>query len=157
MNTMSQDWGYLFFKLSFTEALEEVATSITEEVWLNDENTIYFCFYYIHWFNFSLTFCKFKEICNIFKVVKLVAIHTGIRLREALANICLCHICQSLLGVGFQQFIILFIAHNILCYFNILAIYIASLTTIHNYKEQHLEIQKQSILCYSLVIIRCWI
>ena len=31
VNTVSQDWGYLFFKLSLAEALEEVATSVTEE------------------------------------------------------------------------------------------------------------------------------
>ena len=30
VNTVSQDWGNLFFKLSLAETLEEVATSITE-------------------------------------------------------------------------------------------------------------------------------
>jgi hypothetical protein len=45
VNTVSQDWGNLFFKLSLTEALEEVATSITEEAWLYNENAFYFCFY----------------------------------------------------------------------------------------------------------------
>ena len=34
VNIVSQDWGYLLFKLSFAEALEEVAASITEEAWL---------------------------------------------------------------------------------------------------------------------------
>ena len=34
VNTVSQDWGYLLFKLSLAEALEEVAASITEEAWL---------------------------------------------------------------------------------------------------------------------------
>ena len=51
--TVSQDWGNLFFKLSLAEALEEVATSITEEAWLNNENAFYFCFYYIHDSNLS--------------------------------------------------------------------------------------------------------
>ena len=48
VNTMSQDWGNLFFKLSLAEALEEVATSVTEEAWLYNEYAFYFCFYYIH-------------------------------------------------------------------------------------------------------------
>lgn len=52
VNTMSQDWGNLFFKLSLAEALEEVATSITEEAWLYNENAIYFSFDYIHRFIF---------------------------------------------------------------------------------------------------------
>ena len=33
VNTVSQDWGNLFFKLSLAEALEEITTSITEEAW----------------------------------------------------------------------------------------------------------------------------
>ena len=45
--TMTQDWSNLLFKLSLAETLEEVATSITEEAWLYNENAIYFCFYYI--------------------------------------------------------------------------------------------------------------
>lgn len=48
VNTMPQDWGYFLFKLSLAEALEEVTTSITEEVWLYNENALYICFYYIH-------------------------------------------------------------------------------------------------------------
>ena len=35
------------------EALEEVATSITEEAWLYNEDAFYFCFYYIHDSNLS--------------------------------------------------------------------------------------------------------
>ena len=34
VNTVPQDWGNLFFKLSLAETLEEAATSITEEAWL---------------------------------------------------------------------------------------------------------------------------
>ena len=34
VNTVSQDWGNLFFKLSLAEALKEITTSITEKVWL---------------------------------------------------------------------------------------------------------------------------
>ena len=40
VNTVSQDWGNLFFKLSLAETLEEVATSITEEAWLYNEYAI---------------------------------------------------------------------------------------------------------------------
>ena len=57
VNTVSQDWGYFLFKLSLAEALEEVATSITEEAWLYNEYAIYIGFDYIHWFNL----CSFKK------------------------------------------------------------------------------------------------
>ena len=48
VNTVSQDWGNLFFKLSLAEALEELATSVTEEAWLYNENAIYIGFNYFH-------------------------------------------------------------------------------------------------------------
>ena len=57
VNTVSQDWGNLFFKLSLAEALEEVATSVAEEAWLYNENAINFCFDYIHCFNL----CSLKK------------------------------------------------------------------------------------------------
>jgi hypothetical protein len=47
---MSQDWDNLLFKLSLAEALEEVATSITEEAWLYNEDAINIGFDYIHCF-----------------------------------------------------------------------------------------------------------
>ena len=50
VNTLTQNWGYFFFKLSLAEALEEVATRVTEEAWLNNKHAIYFCFDYIHCF-----------------------------------------------------------------------------------------------------------
>ena len=34
VNTVTQDWDNLLIKLSLAKALEEVATSITEEAWL---------------------------------------------------------------------------------------------------------------------------
>ena len=52
MNTVSQDWGNLFFKLSLAEALEEVATRVAEEAWLYNEYAIYIGFDYIHRFIF---------------------------------------------------------------------------------------------------------
>ena len=50
VNTVSQDWGNLLFKLSLAEALEEVATSITEEAWLYNEYAFNISFDYIHCF-----------------------------------------------------------------------------------------------------------
>ena len=61
VNTMPQDRSNLFFKLSLAETLEEVATSITEETWLYNENAIYFCLYYIHRFNFC-SYIRFFRI-----------------------------------------------------------------------------------------------
>ena len=52
VNTVSQDWGNLFFKLSLAEALEEVATRVAEEAWLYNEYAIYIGFDYIHRFIF---------------------------------------------------------------------------------------------------------
>ena len=52
VNTVSQDWGNLFFKLSLAEALEEVATRVAEEAWLYNEYAIYIGFDNIHRFIF---------------------------------------------------------------------------------------------------------
>ena len=57
VNTVTQNWCYLLFKLSLAETLEEVATSITEEAWLYNEYAFNICFDYIHWFNL----CSFKK------------------------------------------------------------------------------------------------
>ena len=59
---MSQDWDNLLFKLSLAEALEEVATSITEEAWLYNEYAIYIGFDYIHWFN----------LCSLIRISKII-------------------------------------------------------------------------------------
>ena len=58
VNTVTQDWGNLLFKLSLAEALEEVATRVAEEAWLNNENAFNICFYDIHCFNF----CSYNKI-----------------------------------------------------------------------------------------------
>ena len=50
VNTMSQNWGYLFFKPSLAETLEEVATRVAEEAWLYNEYASYISFNYIHCF-----------------------------------------------------------------------------------------------------------
>ena len=60
VNTMSQDWGNLLFKLSLAETLEEVATSVTEEAWLYNENAFNIGFYYIHDSNLS-SYIRFFE------------------------------------------------------------------------------------------------
>ena len=51
---MSQDKSYILINFSLAEALEEVATSITAEAWLNNEDAIYISFDYIHCFCFNL-------------------------------------------------------------------------------------------------------
>ena len=68
------------------------------------------------WFCFisSLNLLHTQRNPQHFLIVKLLAIHTGIRLREPLPNICLYHICQSLLGVSFQQFVVLFLTNHLL-------------------------------------------
>ncbi len=47
VNIVSQDRGNLLFKLPLAETLEEVATSVAEEAWLNNEHAIYFGLNYI--------------------------------------------------------------------------------------------------------------
>ena len=62
VNTMSQDWGYLLFKLSLAEALEEVATRVAEEAWLYNEYAFNISFDYIHWFN----------LCSLIRISKII-------------------------------------------------------------------------------------
>ena len=69
MNTVSQDWGNLLFKLSLAEALEEVATRVTEEAWLYNENAFYFCLDYIHDSNLS-SYIRFSKTYPSFLTVK---------------------------------------------------------------------------------------
>ena len=47
VNTASQDWGNLFFKLSFAEVLKEVSARDAEEVRLYNEYTLNIWFNYI--------------------------------------------------------------------------------------------------------------
>ena len=69
VNTVSQDWGYLFFKLSLAETLEEVATSITEEAWLYNENAFNICFDYIHDSNLN-SYIRFSKTYPSFLTLK---------------------------------------------------------------------------------------
>ena len=48
MYLISQDRSNFLIKLSLAKALEEVATSISEEAWLNYKYAIYRCLDYVH-------------------------------------------------------------------------------------------------------------
>ena len=48
VNTASQDWGNLFFKLSFAEVLKEVSARDAKEARLYNEYTLNIWFNYIH-------------------------------------------------------------------------------------------------------------
>ena len=69
VNTVSQDWGNLLFKLSLAEALEEVATRVAEEAWLYYEDAFNICFYYIHDSNLS-SYIRFSKTYPSFLTVK---------------------------------------------------------------------------------------
>lgn len=73
MNTMSQNWSNLLFKLSFAEALEEISSSIAEEAWLYNENAINISFNNIHLFNYLISS---KNISSV--NLKLYIIQTSI-------------------------------------------------------------------------------
>ena len=68
VNTMPQDRRNLIFKLSLAEALEEVATSITEEAWLYNENAFNICFNYIHCFTYVLEIGISKIMSSFFTI-----------------------------------------------------------------------------------------
>ena len=53
LHLVANQWLYLLFKLSFAEALEEIATSISKQPRLNDEYAFYICLYYFHFINFN--------------------------------------------------------------------------------------------------------
>ena len=84
VNTVSQDWGNLLFKLSLAEALEEVAASITEEAWLNNEDAFNIRFDYIHNINDdtvilvipTIFYRFFYQTINIFLYI-IIDIFTG--------------------------------------------------------------------------------
>ena len=48
LHLVAYQWLHLLFKLTFAEALEEIATSISKQAWLNDEYAFYICLYYVH-------------------------------------------------------------------------------------------------------------
>ena len=48
LHLVAYQWLYLLFKLSLAIALEEIATSISKQAWLNDEYAFYICLYYVY-------------------------------------------------------------------------------------------------------------
>ncbi len=48
LHLVAYQWLYLLFKLSLARALEEIATSISKQAWLNDEYAFYICLYYVY-------------------------------------------------------------------------------------------------------------
>lgn len=48
LHLVTYQWLYLLFKLSLARALEEIATSISKQAWLNDEYAFYICLYYVY-------------------------------------------------------------------------------------------------------------
>ena len=48
LHLVAYQWLHLLFKLTFAEALEEIATSISKQARLNDEYAFYICLYYVH-------------------------------------------------------------------------------------------------------------
>ena len=51
---MPKDGRYFLIELSLREALEEVATGVFEDAWLNDEDAGDICIYYFHKSMFKL-------------------------------------------------------------------------------------------------------
>ena len=47
LHLVAHQWLNLLFKLTLTEALEEIATSISKQARFNDEHTINICLYYV--------------------------------------------------------------------------------------------------------------
>ena len=48
MDTVPKDGNNSLVEISLRETLEEVATGVFEYAGLNDEHTVYWCFYYFH-------------------------------------------------------------------------------------------------------------
>lgn len=48
LHLVAHQWLYLFFKLTLTEPLEEIATSISKQARLNDEHSFKTSLYYVH-------------------------------------------------------------------------------------------------------------
>ena len=53
LHLVAHQWLHLLFKLSLAEALEEIATSISKQAWLNDEHTFNISLYYFHFINLN--------------------------------------------------------------------------------------------------------
>lgn len=56
VDTMPKDRRYFLIELSLREALEEVATGVFEDAWLNDEDAGDICIYYFHYYKSKYLF-----------------------------------------------------------------------------------------------------
>ena len=53
LHLVANQWLYLLLKLTFAETLEEIATSISKKVRLNNEHAFNISLYYSHFINFN--------------------------------------------------------------------------------------------------------
>ena len=53
LHLVAPQWLYLLFKITLAEALEEIATSISKQLRLNDEYALNISLYYVHYINFN--------------------------------------------------------------------------------------------------------
>ena len=64
LHLVAHQWLYFLFKLTLTEALEEIATSISKQARLNDEHAFNICLYYLH-FMFIIDLNIVKRVTKI--------------------------------------------------------------------------------------------
>ena len=53
LHLVAYQWLYFLFKLTLSEALKEIATSISKQARLNNEYAINICLYYVHFINYN--------------------------------------------------------------------------------------------------------
>lgn len=80
---VAHQWLHLLFKLTLTETLKEVATSISKQARLNYEHAFNICLYYFHNSNYKIKFnlqvpaksgieypCFLKKVLKLLKCIK---------------------------------------------------------------------------------------
>ena len=76
VHLIAYQWLHLLLKLSLAVALEEVATSISEKAWLDDEHALYICLYYVHFLVAKLTFniqhLTFRKVIHLLIILLIV-------------------------------------------------------------------------------------
>ena len=108
---------YFFFSIDLRNSFlsfSQIVSLSTSSKWKNSIKWSFIYYQTLHLRALSPHYlcCEFKEICNVLEIIKLLTIHTCIRFGKPSAYICLYYTCQNLLCIGFQQFVILFLAHN---------------------------------------------
>ena len=53
LHLVAHQWLHFLFKLTLTETLEEIATSISKKARLNNEHAFNISLYYVHYINFN--------------------------------------------------------------------------------------------------------